>query len=320
MPSSNEIRNVEFAVTKNGYSRNEVDDLLDAIEADYVKFESEIARLRATVANLNKQIEDAKSSQNSIQTVLVRAQQLADDIVAKANENAEQIMADCAANAEAANNKARAEVEAILRDGEEKRRVVQEEIERLKNESLATSEAMITSAKDSVARQQIQFEAIKKEVSDFKEIIRKAYKEHLELLAAIPDEVSGDPTMAAGAIEQIILQARAAAFAEKVNETEVEENEPQETDEVEEVEEIEASVDAEPVVSLFEEVEAEQIEALADEVEPEEIEEEQQGGFKVTIPVEYVIPEEDDDEEDEDDDEPENKRGFGTSKFFRRRG
>ncbi len=317
MPSSNEIRNVEFAVSKNGYSRNEVDDFLDAVEADYVKFESEVAGLRATIANLNKQIEDAKSSQNSIQTVLVRAQQLADDIVAKANENAEQIMADCAANAEAANNKARAEVEAILRDGEEKRRAAEAEIERLKNEALATSEAMITSAKDSVARQQIQFEAIKTEVSSFKELIRKAYKEHLELLAAIPDEVSGNPIEASAAVEQILQQARAAAFAEK--EADVE---PEILDEDKEPEIVQ--VEAEPAVSDFEEVADEVIDEPAYE-EPEQEEEEieepsKSGGFKVTIPVEYVIPEEEDEDDEEDDDEPENKRGFGSSKFFRRRG
>ena len=38
MPSANEIRDVKFSVAKNGYLRSEVDDLLDAVEADYQKY------------------------------------------------------------------------------------------------------------------------------------------------------------------------------------------------------------------------------------------------------------------------------------------
>ena len=111
MPSSNEIRNVQFSASKNGYSRDEVDVLLDAVEEDYAKFEAETARLRAAVANLTKELEDAKSSQNSIQTVLVKAQELADDIVAKAKIEAEQIIAESKSKTDLAEEKAK---EAII--------------------------------------------------------------------------------------------------------------------------------------------------------------------------------------------------------------
>lgn len=310
MPSSNDIRNIQFSAAKNGYSRDEVDVFLDKVEEDYVKFESESARLRAAVANLTKELEEAKNAQNSIQTVLLKAQTLADDIVAKAKAEAEEILEGVKAKTDLAETKAKDAILDIEKQANENRRIAEAEIEKMKADALETSEAMITSAKDSVARQQIQFEAIKTEVLNFKEQIKDIYKKHIELLAEIPEEISDNPIEAASAVEQILAEARAAAAAKNAAElTEkavINQEEPQ-------------SAEAGPEI-IAKDIPAEESDEdikTEDTIteEPEEAEE----GFKVTIPDEYVITPDDEYEDDDEDDDEEEKRGFSSSKFFRRR-
>lgn len=314
MPSSNEIRNIQFSAAKNGYSRDEVDVLLDAVEEDYVKFEAESQRLRASVENLTRELENVKSSQNSIQTVLVRAQELADDIVAKAKIEAEKILEESKAKTDLAEKKAREAILEIEQQAVVNRRNAEAEIEKMKAEALETSEAMITSAKDSVARQQIQFEAIKAEVVAFKEQMKEIYRQHVEIISQIPEEVSNNAIEAASAVEKILAEARAAA---KIIEPEAEEEIPEEEPDDEEVEETsEETLEETDVEDIFgegmpEEEPVEKKEEVTEEIIPKDL------GFKVTIPEEYVI--DNDTEDDDEDEEEEEKRGFSSSKFFRRR-
>lgn len=312
MPSANEIRDVKFTVAKNGYLRNEVDDLLDAVEADYLKYETETAKLRAAVASLTKELEEAKSSENSIQTVLISAQKLADEIVEKARLEAAEIIAESKNKTDLAEQKAKEAIIEIERQAIENRKIAEAEIEKMRADALATTEAMITSAKDSVARQQIQFETIKSEVSQFKEQIKAVYKEHIELLAKIPDEVTGNPIEASDAMVKIIAEARAAKEAEEAEAEKRESEEPAAPEEIftvvpEETEEQSAETQAE-------ETEEEILPAL-EETDIEEVEESE--GFTINLPE---FPEETDEEEDEEEDEDDNSKGFSASKFFRRRG
>lgn len=86
MLSVAEIRNVKFTKAMGGYKQEEVDVLLDRIEADYTQFERAFKEYKAKIDSMNKEIETLKSSQNSIQNVLLSAQKLADQIVDEAKQ------------------------------------------------------------------------------------------------------------------------------------------------------------------------------------------------------------------------------------------
>lgn len=331
MPSSNEIRNIQFSASKNGYSRDEVDVFLDAVEEDYKKFEAESARLRSTVANLTKELEETKESQSSIQTVLVRAQKLADEIIEGAKAEADNIINESKSKTDVAEQKAKDAIIEIENEAAANKKAAEAEIEKMKSDALKTSEAIITSAKDSVARQQIQFDAIRAEVAQFKEQIKNLYKEHIELLSKIPEEVSGSPIEAASAVEKILSDARAAAEAETADEVvaddtaepqeevPAEETEPQtKENSVEETAEEFAEAEAEKEVS--EEVSQNETEETADETdEPVPVSD---SGFKITFPDDIADDEAEEENTlslDDDDDEEDEKHGFGSS-FFRRKG
>ena len=62
MLSAAEIRNVKFTKAMGGYKQEEVDVLLDKIEADYAQFDRAIKEYRAKIEAMNKEIESLKSS------------------------------------------------------------------------------------------------------------------------------------------------------------------------------------------------------------------------------------------------------------------
>ena len=100
MLSVAEIRNVKFTKAMGGYKQEEVDVLLDRIEADYTQFERAFKEYKAKIDSMNKEIETLKSSQNSIQNVLLSAQKLADQIVDEAKQKSEEIIDNAQSNIE----------------------------------------------------------------------------------------------------------------------------------------------------------------------------------------------------------------------------
>jgi len=98
MLSASDIKNVKFSKSMSGYKQEEVDILLDKIEADFAQYERALKEIQAKNEALNKEIEDLKASQNSIQSVLLSAQQLADKIVSEAKEKSEEIIKNAETN------------------------------------------------------------------------------------------------------------------------------------------------------------------------------------------------------------------------------
>ena len=74
MLSSTDIRDIKFSKAVGGYRQDEVDVLLDKVEADYEQNERTIRALQDEIQRLNREIEGYKSSQDSIQQVLLNAQ------------------------------------------------------------------------------------------------------------------------------------------------------------------------------------------------------------------------------------------------------
>ncbi len=306
MLKSSDIKGAVFQTQMGGYKRDEVDVLLGQIYEDYKQFESVVSAHQAKIEVLEKELEEKDISMNSINTVLISAQKLADDIVAQAQKKAEETVA--AANVESENIKLRTkkaleEIDAVITEQKNKAQV---KVDEMLQDAARKSEGMILAAKDSVTREQLLFDKLKSEVADFKQQIKEAYKSHIESISKLPEEVVLSPELAASTIEEIInKEPDLLKFIEK---TPLEEEKTAAETISEEIEEA--------VEEAFEE-ETEDADEDADTVSVEETEAENSSDKvekKESVSTGFVVnsitEDEDNDEDEGDDDSPAFSKGF----------
>ena len=299
-----DIQEAVFATSMSGYKKEEVDALLDKILEDYQNFEVSVAAQQNRIAELEKELSEKNVSMNSINTVLISAQKLADDIVDDAKKKAEETVE--AANIEAENIKLRTkkaleEIDAVLTEQKDKAQV---EVDMMLKEAARKSEGMILAAKDSVAREQFLFDKLKSEVAQFKSDIKNTYKEHLESLSKLPEEVVLNPELAASTIEEIINnEPDLLKFIEKTPLP----IEP--TQEVEEQQSEETVVNEEIDLSSEEEFETETIHETEKDASFEQTEEFKEE-VKEPATTGFIIQVVEDDEEEAEDDSPNFSKGF----------
>ena len=193
MLSVAEIRNVKFTKAMGGYKQEEVDVLLDRIEADYTQFERAFKEYKAKIDSMNKEIETLKSSQNSIQNVLLSAQKLADQIVDEAKQKSEEIIDNAQSNIEVMTAREKELATAFELKAQERKNNLQKELDDMVKTAQIKADSMKAAAEDSVARQQLLYDKLKMEMSAFKAALSAKYKEHLEMLKTLPDTAPMDP-------------------------------------------------------------------------------------------------------------------------------
>lgn len=193
MLSASDIRNVKFTNAMRGYKQEEVDVLLDRIEADYAQFERTVRDFNAKIDSLNNEMETMRNSQNSIQSVLVSAQRLADQIVEEAKEKSEQIINNAQLNIEVIAAREKELATAFDIKAQERKAALEKELADMVKTAQIKADSITAAAEDSVARQQVLFDKIKMEIAVFKSAISAKYKEHLEIFKSLPDTVSMDP-------------------------------------------------------------------------------------------------------------------------------
>ena len=193
MLSAAEIRNVKFTKAMGGYKQEEVDVLLDRIEADYNQFDRTLKECRLKIDTMNKEMENLKNSQNSIQNVLVSAQKLADQIVEEAKQKSEEIVKTAQTNIETITAREKELAEAFEIKAQERKTKLEQELADMVKAAQIKADSMKAAAEDSVARQQLLYDKIKMEMSAFKAAVTSKYKEHLEMLKALPDTAPLDP-------------------------------------------------------------------------------------------------------------------------------
>lgn len=209
MLSASEIRNAKFGKFMGGYKQEDVDILLDKVEADYVQYERIIKDFQARNDELTKEIEDMKKSQGSIQNVLVSAQRLADQIVNEAKEKSEEIVKNAEASISVITAKERELSTTFERKAQERKSALEKELSDMVREAQMKADSIKAACDDSVARQQQLFDKVKMEIAAFKAGITAKYKEHLELLGTIPDSVPMNPREMAQAVAVSVEKAPA---------------------------------------------------------------------------------------------------------------
>lgn len=149
MSTPDELLNRKFEKASfGGYKAADVDRFMSEMTAAISQKNHEIIELKRKLANAEKKVENFAAEEDSLKNTLLNAQRLADQTVKEARERADLTIRDAQIKAENLINKASDEIE--LRLGEAKR--------------------------------------IKSEVSDFKAQIMHLYREHIELINALPSE------------------------------------------------------------------------------------------------------------------------------------
>lgn len=193
MFTAEEIKNVSFSKSMSGYKTEEVEVFLDKVEADYQNFEKIVNEYKAEVQRLQNEIDTAEHSKNSIQSVLLNAQKLAEQIVAEAKAQSDEMISSAEANVAAIDAKAREDFATFELKAAERKAALETELEQMVKDAKREADSITAAANDSVQRQQVLFDKLKLEVAAFKSAVTSKYKEHLSILQEIPDAVQMNP-------------------------------------------------------------------------------------------------------------------------------
>ncbi len=287
MLSSNDVREVKFSKAMGGYKQDEVDAFLDTVEENYREYEAYVKSMQERVDALNSEITEYRTSQNSLQNVLLSAQQLADKIVNEAKAKAEQIVNEAKSTAEVATAEAKEMLGSFDTKLNEKKAVAEKELKAELEKANAKKASVEAAAEDAVKRQQLLFDKLRIEVAAFKNDLMEQYKKHIEVLSKIPDCVAMDAARAAAAI--------ALVYDEQIDTKDF-------------LPSSEPNADLNALMEEDEELEAEPEVISEEPLEAEEKEEDVTTGFRVNAPEAVrQTPMFEDDEED--------GAGFGN-KFF----
>lgn len=200
MLSANEIKNVRFSKSMGGYKQEEVDVLLDKVESDYELFERTLREMNAKITSLKAELEESKNAQGNIQNVLVSAQKFADQIVEEAKTKSAEIIASAEASIQKITAQEAELTTAFDKKASERKSTLESDLEKIVLAATEKQTAVENATQDCINRQQLLFDKMKIEIAAFKAEITNKYKEHLELLASLPDTVPSDPSQIAAAV------------------------------------------------------------------------------------------------------------------------
>lgn len=335
MISAEEIRNKHFSKAgMSGYKKIEVDVFLDEIVNTINYLTATQAANEKKIADYELKLNEYKNDEQAIQSALVNAQRVSDnlvseaqktaeDIVFKANAEAEKLLSDAKLNSQNMLDESKEKADLILTEAQTLSKNLSETTEKLTTESIENAnrkaEAITAAAENAIAEQQSLFDALRLQVTMFKRDMEDRLKNQLELINAMPDEVKNDPTLAA--------KLAAETIEEETYQEEPEANEPENSNDIERIisemksnEENAAEFIAETTANKAEELDEleeltetdeldelrdlEKLEELADEPEPKKT---ITSSFTVCLDFDDDDEEDETEEEDESDDEPDDE-------------
>ncbi|MBQ4131872.1 MAG: DivIVA domain-containing protein [Clostridia bacterium] len=258
------IRSVKFDYAMRGYKVADVEMFLSEVASDVDKLVAQNRALGERLTALMKEQEnnaaapvaaapEVKAVDNSdnienVQSILISAQRFCDQIINEANEKAAAILLEANTKAKEIDEKVATVLSVFEKDIAERKANADAEIEKMLTDAAVKSEGIITAAHDSVARQQLLFDKIKVEVSEFKKQLFDNHKQQLEILQKIPDTVPYDPEHAAKALEfQFQSEPDFRSFLPNINSFEANEVSVEEAEVQEAAQEVEVTEETEKV-------------------------------------------------------------------------
>lgn len=313
------VKSKQFQATGRGaYRADDVDGFFAEVSASYEQMFKENGELIKKISLLANKVEKYKDEEDSLRKALISAQTLADKIVKdakdsiagtleNANEDADKIRAAAEDEAKEIVAKAKAEADAVL------------------VQSKKDADEILGAVNRKVMKESLEFEMLQKKAAEFRAHLLGLYKEHLNLINAIPEYVAEEMPQEEAATE---TAPEAAAPAEEAPaEAPVAEEAPavveipvvEETAKFEKYEDISSST----VPEAEEETEGEPAEEgfSLDLSAFEEDEEEDEAEPAADEPAEdaparayATIEDEDDASDEDDDDEPVSFKSFFKKK------
>lgn len=149
--TSGELLNKRFEKSHvgGGYKPADVEAFLAEAATAFTKLTRENGELKRQVEALRAQTADIETEKNSLRDALLNAQKFADSLVAQAREKAEAIL----------------------------------------TEARGKADAVVNGAQAQIGQQHEEYARIKTEVTSFRSRLLDLYREHLELIGAIPADV-----------------------------------------------------------------------------------------------------------------------------------
>lgn len=176
-----EIFNEQFELSVlGGYKREQVDSFVDSIAADYKKLFDENAELVKKLKVCVEKIEEYQKDEQFLKAAIINAEKLNETSLRDLEKREKEIEAAAREQADIMIEKAQLEAENIVKTAQLE---VSESIKTCELETAAKI-AELKLAQD--AEEQI-LNNLKKEVSDFKDMILKLYKQHLNSLSKLPE-------------------------------------------------------------------------------------------------------------------------------------
>lgn len=154
MLTPNDISSKKFEKSAFGYKPEDVDNFLSNIIDSYAAVYKEKESAEAKLEVLAEKLEEYRSNEDSLRTVLMGAQKLGDNIV---------------------------------RDSKAKAEVIISEAENQVKQVFSESEAKIIKEKETLA-------TLQKETAEFKKRLLAMYRQHLELISLMPENNEEKPS------------------------------------------------------------------------------------------------------------------------------
>lgn len=275
MLTPSKIKNHHFEASgKNAYRAQSVDDFFDIVADSYEQMFKENGELVKKISLLAERVEEYRNDEDNIRAALLTAQRMADQIMRETNEKAEAQLAEAVANAkkieEDAAAKAKELVESAQAKADAKLIDAAATAKRLIEDATAEAKEQAVVARDKMIKTQAALGLVEKEADSFKKQLLDLYREHIELIAKIP-EVQAEEPVEEPEEEQVEDIDTAPVAEEEPAEEEIEAAAPVVEEEPAAPAEVVSVVETEPTEEVIEEdvsepeIEEEAIEEPAEE-------------------------------------------------------
>ena len=180
MLKPSEIKNVEFGVSViGGYNRESVDVFIDNVFNDYEKLYNENTELAQKLKVCIEKIEEYRKDEQYLRAAIINTEKLNENALKDIQIKEKEIEQAAKNNADLIVEKARIEAENIVATAKKEASDSIKECEKETALKIASLKAEVEAENDRLI-------LMKKEVTDFKELVHKLYKEHLDSLAKLP--------------------------------------------------------------------------------------------------------------------------------------
>lgn len=141
------IASRRFDKQMGGYKQDEVEEFLQQVAVEYAQLLSEKEELEGKIEVLAEKVEQYREDEDSLRSALIGAQKLGDSVIRESKAKADQTL----------------------------------------REARAKADQILENAQKSIEREQLALIKMQKEVTKFKNRLLTLYRQHLEMISALPE-------------------------------------------------------------------------------------------------------------------------------------